>query len=256
MEFYIIREIRLHSNHSFEFLKRRRNMKKKMLGLVIGFLLIGINLFAADGDLIVNGNVGIGTTNPAGKLDISGGGFYLRDRGDNCCTDFRMSQGSGQETHLYSYADGRFGIHKYGDGSASGEVFSILKNGNVGIGTTSPGLGGPPRTVLHLYASAQAEMLLNSGAGSGRTWSLNVPAPGTSFRIGRSGVADDVTIDNSGNVGIGTTGPIAKLHIKTWTDQNIKFSAFVNSTNGTALTASNDNAANKNDFEIIANNIT
>lgn len=47
-------------------------MKKKILGLVIGFMLIGANLFAADGDLIVNGNVGIGTTNPTEKLVVNG----------------------------------------------------------------------------------------------------------------------------------------------------------------------------------------
>ena len=55
-------------------------MKKKYLGLVgliAGFLLIGFSVFAADGDLVVNGNVGIGTANPAYKLDIfaSSGGL-------------------------------------------------------------------------------------------------------------------------------------------------------------------------------------
>ncbi len=48
-------------------------MKKKILGLMFGFLLIGVNLFAADGDLIVNGNVGIGTTtNTTSKLLVKG----------------------------------------------------------------------------------------------------------------------------------------------------------------------------------------
>ena len=60
---------------------------------------------------------------------------------------------------------------------------------------------------------------------------------------------------NTGNVGIGTTSPESKLHIKTGEDQNIKFSSFVNGGNGTALTASNNVAGNKNNFEIIANDI-
>lgn len=51
--------------------------KKKILGLVIGFLLIGVNVFAADGDLIVNGNIGIGTTSPGARLDINGTGGIL-----------------------------------------------------------------------------------------------------------------------------------------------------------------------------------
>ena len=47
-------------------------MKKGILALMIGFLLIGVNLYAA-GDLIVEGNVGVGTTAPNTKVDIAGG---------------------------------------------------------------------------------------------------------------------------------------------------------------------------------------
>ncbi|MFH2047740.1 MAG: hypothetical protein ABIK92_21655 [Pseudomonadota bacterium] len=47
-------------------------MKKSILGFVLGLLLIGSNGFAADGDLIVNGNVGVGTTTPTEKLDVNG----------------------------------------------------------------------------------------------------------------------------------------------------------------------------------------
>jgi hypothetical protein len=67
-------------------------MKKKSLGLIIGFLLIGFNLFAADGDLIVNGNVGIGTTTPSYKLDIyAGSGGLLRVGGGyRSITDFSI----------------------------------------------------------------------------------------------------------------------------------------------------------------------
>lgn len=45
-------------------------MKMKVLILVVGLLLIGGNLYAANGDLIVNGNLGIGATTPQSRLDV------------------------------------------------------------------------------------------------------------------------------------------------------------------------------------------
>ena len=47
-------------------------MKKIPLTLTFILLLIGVNVSAGDGDFIVNGRLGIGTTNPAGLLEISG----------------------------------------------------------------------------------------------------------------------------------------------------------------------------------------
>ena len=50
-------------------------MKRKVLVLLAAFLLAGTPLFAADGDLIVNGKVGIGTTAP--RTEGAGGrGFF------------------------------------------------------------------------------------------------------------------------------------------------------------------------------------
>ena len=46
-------------------------MKKKILVLILGLLLITANLYAA-GDLIVEGSVGIGTASPATTLDVQG----------------------------------------------------------------------------------------------------------------------------------------------------------------------------------------
>lgn len=45
-------------------------MKKQFLVLMMGLLLIASTLLAADGDLIVEGNLGIGTQTPAYPLDI------------------------------------------------------------------------------------------------------------------------------------------------------------------------------------------
>ncbi len=43
-------------------------MKKRILVLMVGFLFVGINVFAADGDLIVNGNLTVQGTIQGIKL--------------------------------------------------------------------------------------------------------------------------------------------------------------------------------------------
>jgi len=46
-------------------------MKKSMIGLLlVGLLLIGSSAFAADGDVLVNGRIAIGTTNPAASFHM------------------------------------------------------------------------------------------------------------------------------------------------------------------------------------------
>jgi len=62
---------------------------KKAIVLMIWILLLGINLSAKAGDLIVEGNVGIGTATPTAPLDVNGSmkvkkahweGIYFGDR--------------------------------------------------------------------------------------------------------------------------------------------------------------------------------
>lgn len=49
-------------------------MKRRILtvALTFGMLLWGFSVWAANGDLIVNGKIGVGTTTPTTKLDVSG----------------------------------------------------------------------------------------------------------------------------------------------------------------------------------------
>jgi len=84
---------------------------KKTLGLVIGFVLLAVNLFAADGDLIVNNRVGIGTgSNPASKLEVNG--------------QIRVSAGANYGLEVYS------GSSLYGKlgGTSSGLAFWSANN--------------------------------------------------------------------------------------------------------------------------------
>ena len=45
-------------------------MKKAIMAMTLGLLLVGVSVYAA-GDLIVNGNVGVGTSTPPARLGIS-----------------------------------------------------------------------------------------------------------------------------------------------------------------------------------------
>lgn len=66
---------------------------KKIFILTIGFLLIGINLYA--GDLIVEGNVGIGTASPELKLTLDNdGGIIAKGTFDSGATLTTASEGS------------------------------------------------------------------------------------------------------------------------------------------------------------------
>lgn len=74
-------------------------MKKTVLALIFGFLLIGVNVYAA-GDLIVEGSLGIGTTTtPATTLDVRGNTTILAG------SDFRPSVNSTTAINI-SQADG------------------------------------------------------------------------------------------------------------------------------------------------------
>lgn len=89
-------------------------------------------------------------------------------------------------------------------------------SGNVGIGLTNPS------TKLHLYDGA-LRMEYNSGIGT-KAWELNYDNSGY-FYIDEYGTARHFVIKNGGFVGLGTTNPTAKLHLKNpsgW-ENSIKF---------------------------------
>ena len=209
-----------------------------------------------------NGNVGIGTTAPDAQLEISNsnttsgaGGATLRltradatsVAGDPVGTiEFYSTDGDGPKTTAYikSMSEelyGRMGSLAFGTSVTANadavEAMRIDYNGNVGIGTTSPG------AKLHIGESgAAAQLWLQRTDGYNPVKLIGgTLADGNGFKITMN-TSDAFAITSGGNVGIGTTAPGEKLVVAESLDNDLvilkienKFgSTSVNGT-GTAL---------------------
>ncbi len=173
--------------------------------------------------VLANGNVGIGSTSPAGKLqvytsanrhtNILGSTADLEVVSDNNTNPVALIKGVGTADLLNVFDN-------------TTEVFTILDGGNVGIGSTSPSrlltLENNSSTV-----SNNSQLRINNiGAGdayiylfAGSDWSLGIDnSDSDKFKLCTSNDVSDgnevVTVDRSGNVGIGTTNPLGKLHVR------------------------------------------
>jgi fibronectin-binding autotransporter adhesin len=181
-----------------------------------------------------SGNVGIGTTNPTAKLDVAGNAYFgvhsstaytyigtpSTDTGNfvifgNDSSGTRqMSIGqavpsvSGISTDL---------LFSSWNGSTWNEKMRLTNSGNVGIGTTSPQQKfdvADTSNDVHslLYSSGTDTSILGA---SSTAWKDIALAFYTTKTTGGTTYAERMRISATGNVGIGTTNPGAKLHVDT-----------------------------------------
>ena len=164
--------------------------------------------------LFTGGNVGIGTTDPLRKLQIAGS--------TASSTDGRLRFSGVGFDNAYYWDIGRQNLNtgdfefRYGDASAVETVKMLIQlgSGNVGIGTTTPAtklevVGG------HLRVDNSSTQIQFAKSGS-QKWSVgSLDGTTDKFHIfeeagaGSSGYR--MTIDTSGNVGIGTAAPSEKI---------------------------------------------
>jgi hypothetical protein len=182
----------------------------------IAFYTHPIGTFAERMRITNDGNVGIGTTSPSALLHVSTAGaddvlrlertstsdYVTVDfSGGNANLDasspFNMSV-SGQNFLTYSSADSALRLS-----SGGVERLTILSSGNVGIGTASPSAKLDVNGAIKLANSNYLSWGLSGSriVGSG------------SFLRFQTGSNDRLSIDSSGNVGIGTTSPDTKLQV-------------------------------------------
>ena len=167
-----------------------------------------------------DGNVGIGTTEPARKLEVRNTEAIVRLTSDG-------SVGSRLELHninedpdtlgFINFSHDPSGLHGqiayswYGMDfkTANMQRMRIEKDGNVGIGTASPAY---PLHVKKNSANTWIAGLHNLGTGP-QDYGLVVRADGGDPLLVQAGSLNALNVKPNGNIGIGTTNPTSKLHV-------------------------------------------
>jgi hypothetical protein len=194
---------------------------------------------------IFTGNVGIGTTSPAAGLQVAKGGTTIPVAGSstasavfgNSTSDDNYGVAIGANSSGVGYISSQ-----RTDGNATTYNLAIQPNGgNVGIGTTSP------NTKLQVSALNSNYVNLTGGfsvvkAEEGYGLYMGVASTGNSWiqsATYNNGTTYPLILNGAGgNVGIGTSSPLHKLHVNGASDGNSIYTAMLQNTGTAAGTAS------------------
>jgi hypothetical protein len=193
-------------------------------------------------------NVGIGTTSPIGNAGSTAMQLVGADYPVFTVTSSNQS------------INGRLGVG-FGNvylGTATNHPFNIITNdnvkltvttsGNVGIGTTTPNFSATGRTVLDINGTSNTMLCLSVGGTAGSYFyqssgNLNISNEVSGAIISYTGGSERMRITSAGNVGIGTSSPVAKLH-----------TYLADGANDNILRVQNGSNAYASVFNLVANN--
>jgi hypothetical protein len=232
-------------------------------GIIDNSTVTAITIDSA-GAATFSGNVGIGTSSPSEKLHIQGDG-----------ADILLTDAAGGQTAKLGATGSNNGLLELNNSAHVGTVFlnssgdSYFNGGNVGIGTSSP----TANTILHLKdTDTQIKLESTNGSNSafidfdGTNLQLSTnrnmidgafsntgksaagifmasPSGGSHIALATASAnnttpTERMRIDSSGNVGIGTSSPAAKLDLGTSIGQKLLMYANSNIKYGMSIEAS------------------
>jgi hypothetical protein len=229
-----------------------------------------------------SGNLGIGTSSPAYRLDVAwddasttrarlknassnSAAVTLLQIANNLDNSLQIGQRSSaaadaNESFIQNNTGGLLTLSTLGSTAIrfitnSSEKMRLDASGNLGIGTSSPSfklqVAGTQRIQKDGAGYEAAMLSFSTISETGAIYRLGM-ATGGNFTIGRSDTSTtNITLDSSGNLGIGTSSPGEKLNV-------LGGGATSSTVNFTGGAAGNDNATIASDyslcFQVDANN--
>jgi hypothetical protein len=180
--------------------------------------------------LDASGNLGIGTSSPSQTLNVKGIGLFEGTAQGNVIIQKTGTNG----VSLFSDAAGKLGFY---DQNAGVTRLTLDSSGNLGLGVTPSAWGSAYRSLdvatggAGFAGSTYASYLTTNAYNDGTAWKFKDGAfkaamynsfdgahmwsvsTATPTANGATSFSQAMTLDASGNLGVGTTSPAQKLHV-------------------------------------------